>query len=145
MHAVGGQRLPAHGGGAGAVDRRTRPARGNCADTWYFDKFIDGEWEAFGQAISAGQPPWLRYLLADTADDTFPPYLRQHGVPGQAPLVNFPEISMTWMHPWGGYGAAPLPMRQQKMWESIGDLSLRRLSLLGRHYEDINKVIWLQY
>ncbi len=113
--------------------------------TWLFDRFIDGEWAAFDQAISAKRPPWLRYLLADTPLDDFPPYLLQHGVPGQAKLVNFPEISMYYMHPWGSYGVNPLPMHLQAIWESMGERIAGGFPYSEGIFEDINKVINLQH
>lgn len=113
--------------------------------SWYFEKFIDGEWADFDRAVQANRPSWLHYLIADSADDQFPPYILEHGVPGGAKLLNFPEISMTWMGPWGGYGASPLPMRLQKMWESVGDHLAGGFPYSEGIYEDINKVINLQH
>ena len=121
------------------------PAADIVLSTWYFDRFIDGEWANFDQAISANRPPWLSYLLADDCGDEFPPYILQHGVPGQAKLVNFPEISMYLCHPWGGFGANPLPMHLQAIWESMGERIAGGFPYSEGIFEDINKVINLQH
>jgi hypothetical protein len=49
-----------------------------------------------------------RRLLADAHED-FPRYPLDAGVPGNLPLLNFPEISMWGNWPWGGFGANPQP------------------------------------
>jgi hypothetical protein len=43
-------------------------------------------------------------ILADGHNNYFPKYLLDHGVPGNLPLLNFPEISMFGRSPWGGVG-----------------------------------------
>jgi len=56
-------------------------------------------------------------------------------------LLNFPEISMRQMNPWGGYGANPMPEHFQKIWDICG----RKLSGGAPYsegiFEDLNKFI----
>ena len=108
--------------------------------TWYFDHFIQGEWEAFDEALP--RPcPWADYLMVDDAVDLFPPYPRKHGAPGGLPMVGFPEISMFANWPWGGYGANPYPARLQRYWDEAGHLLAGGFPYSEGIYEDLNKVL----
>jgi len=84
---------------------------------------------------------WVDYIMADGHDDYFPKYLLQKGIPGQLPLVNFPEISMFGMHPWGGYGTNPAPVHFQKLWDRIKHKTVGGAPYSEGIYEDINKAI----
>ena len=66
------------------------------------------------------------------------------GVPGQLPLLNFPEISMWGQNPWGGYGANPLPGRLQRLWNQTQHKLAGGFPYSEGIYEDINKVICSQ-
>jgi len=108
--------------------------------TWYFDHFTDGEWEGLDAALSE-RPDWADYLLADDNADEFPPYPLQHGVPGGLPMVNFSEISMYRMGPWGGYGANPFPSHLQAVWDQAKTALAGGFPYSEGCYDDINKVI----
>ncbi len=108
--------------------------------TWYFDHFIEGEWEAFDEALPH-RPEWADYLMVDDAVDLFPPYPRKHGAPGGLPMVGFPEISMFANWPWGGYGANPYPARLQRYWDEAGHLLSGGFPYSEGIYEDLNKVL----
>jgi hypothetical protein len=113
--------------------------------TWYFDHFTTGEWEGLARAMKAGRPDWLGYLLADDNGDEYPRHIREHGVPGDARLLNFPETSMYRMFPWGGYGVNPLPRHIQSIWDTIGAHLSGGFPYSEGIYEDINKAICLQH
>lgn len=108
--------------------------------TWYFDHFIQGEWEAFDEALPR-RCPWADYLIVDDAVDLFPPYPRRHGPPGGLPMVGFPEVSMFANWPWGGYGANPYPARLQRYWDEAGSLLSGGFPYSEGIYEDLNKVL----
>lgn len=112
--------------------------------TWYFDHFTDGEWAGLAEAFRT-PPPWVDYLLADDYGNRFPEFPLRHGVPGGLPLVNFPEISMYAMGPWGGYGANPLPAHLQRLWDSSRRLLSGGFPYSEGIFEDINKVICAQF
>jgi hypothetical protein len=124
--------------------KRYYPAGKVILSTWYFDHFIDGEWDGLDRALSV-RPAWYDYLLADDYGDTFPPYPLQHGVPGNLPMVSFPEISMYACAPWGGYGANPLPAHLQALWRPLGHTLSGGFPYSEGIYEDINKAICAQY
>jgi len=111
--------------------------------TWTFDTPPAGEWEALSKAL-AEDKTWADYIQADAHED-FPRFPLDRGVPGDLPLLNFPEISMWGQSPWGGYGANPLPARLQRLWNQTE----RRLSGGTPYsegiYEDINKAICSQF
>jgi manganese-dependent ADP-ribose/CDP-alcohol diphosphatase len=113
--------------------------------TWLFDPngIDEGEWKGLSEQL-ADHPTWVDYILADS-HTTFPEYPLIHGSPGNFPLVNFPEISMWNMIPWGGFGANPLPMRFQELWNNIKDHISGGIPYSEGIFEDLNKVIWAQF
>ena len=112
--------------------------------TWYFDHFTDGEWNGLAEAFRT-PPPGVDYVLADDYGDRFPAYPRKHGAPGNLPMVNFPEISMYNMGPWGGYGANPLPTHLHRIWESSRRLLSGGFPYSEGIFEDINKALCAQF
>ena len=115
--------------------------------TWLFDNYRgkgDAEWRAFDKALGKPAPKWVDYIMSDVFGAKFPAYPLTHGVPGNLPLLNFPEISMADSHPWGGYGANPSPARLSNLWaQTQGKLSGGYPYSEGI-FEDINKCIALQ-
>ena len=112
--------------------------------TWGFenenDLNPDGEWVGLAAALRQDKS-WVDFIMADGHDDYFPKYLLDHGVPGGLPLVNFPEISMFRMHPWGGFGANPGPAHFQFLWDRIKHLDDGGSPYSEGIYEDINKAV----
>jgi hypothetical protein len=112
--------------------------------TWLFDYDHDqGEWEGLAKAF-APRPDWVHYLMADSHDE-FPSFPLQRGVPGNLPLLNFPEISMWGAWPWGAYGATPLPERFQKLWNVVADKVAGGFPYSEGIYEDLNKAVYSQF
>ncbi|MBS3762592.1 MAG: hypothetical protein KGZ25_04710, partial [Planctomycetes bacterium] len=109
--------------------------------TWLFDLGNrDGEWEGLTEAFDT-RPEWLDYILAD-GHEHFPDYPLEQGVPGDLPLLNFPEISMFQMFPWGGFGANPQPSRFQGLWNRVGGDIAGGFPYSEGIFEDINKAIF---
>jgi hypothetical protein len=112
--------------------------------TWYFD---DGEWAGLAERFREG-PVWADYILADNALAHFPTFALEHGVPGDLPMVSFPEISM-WdtggWGPWGGFGANPAPGLLQRSWDQAGAKLAGGYPYSEGIFEDMNKVIALQF
>jgi len=77
--------------------------------------------------------------------DFFPKYLLETGVPGRLGLLNFPEISMFGMNPWGGYGANPAPAHFEKLWGRIKHMAAGGAPYSEGVYEDLNKAIYAQF
>jgi hypothetical protein len=116
--------------------------------TWCFenenDTNPDGEWEGLSKAMNEDKS-WLDYIMADGHNNYFPKYLLDHGAPGGLPLLNFPEISMFGMSPWGGYGANPAPEHFEKLWGRIKHQAAGGAPYSEGIFEDINKVIYAQF
>jgi hypothetical protein len=128
---------------AGLV-RRHMPRAKTVISTWEFGYFEgDPEWDAFYAAM-ARHPAWADMVMAEHHAD-YPLYVREHGAPGGLPLLNFPEISMFEMGPWGGFGANPAPARFQRIWDQCGHLLSGGYPYSEGIFEDINKAISLQF
>ncbi|MBN2376674.1 MAG: hypothetical protein JXD22_09740 [Sedimentisphaerales bacterium] len=112
--------------------------------TWCFenenDENPDGEWVGLTKFLKQDKS-WVDYIMADGHGDYFPKYLLAHGVPAQLPLVNFPEISMFGMMPWGGFGANPAPQHFQMLWDRIKHIAHGGAPYSEGRYEDLNKAI----
>ncbi|MBX7259413.1 MAG: hypothetical protein K1Y02_23845 [Candidatus Hydrogenedentes bacterium] len=111
--------------------------------TWMFDTPPEGEWDGLSEALKKDKS-WLNYILADAHED-FPRYPLEKGVPGDLPLLNFPEISMWGNWPWGGFGANPLPSRFQRLWDQVKTVVQGGFPYSEGIYEDMNKAIELQF
>ncbi len=111
--------------------------------TWMFDTPPEGEWQGLTDAL-AKENGWLDYVLADAHED-FPRYPLDVTVPGNLPLLNFPEISMWGNWPWGGVGANPLPARFQRLWDQVKHVVSGGFPYSEGIYEDMNKAAVLQF
>ncbi|MBE9601896.1 hypothetical protein [Pedobacter sp. MC2016-24] len=112
--------------------------------TWLFDIAVDeGEWAGLAKAYNR-EKPVVSYIMADS-HETFPKYLMNNPVPGNLPLLNFPEISMWNSWPWGGFGANPLPQRFQDLWSPIKDQVAGGYLYSEGLFEDLNKVLYSRF
>ncbi len=112
--------------------------------TWMYDTPPEGEWDGLAAALRRGECDWVDYILADAHED-FPRYPLDVGVPGNRPLINFPEISMWGNWPWGGFGANPLPRRFQHFWNQVKHKVDGGFPYSEGIYEDMNKVVVTQF
>ncbi len=123
--------------------RRCFPGVKIVLSTWNLDYFTQGEWAGLSEAFRE-RPDWVDYMLADGYLGEFPEFPLKHGAPGGLQMVCFPEISMFGSHPWGGYGANPLPARLQQYWRQVESVMAGGAPYSEGIYEDINKVICTQ-
>jgi hypothetical protein len=124
------------------IARAKHPRVKTIVSTWTFDTPPIGEWEGLASFLSSDKG-WADYIQADAHED-FPRFPLDVGIPGQLPLLNFPEISMWGQNPWGGYGANPLPGRLQRLWNQTQHKLAGGFPYSEGIYEDINKVICSQ-
>ena len=78
--------------------------------TWYFDHFVEGEWDEFYGRLT-GEPELFEdvaYVMSFFHNGEIPDCIRRKGIPEGVEFVDFPEISMQYCSPWGGYGASVL-------------------------------------
>jgi hypothetical protein len=111
--------------------------------TWTFDTPPEGEWQGLTEEL-ARDNSWVDYILADAHED-FPRFPLDAGVPGNLPLINFPEISMWGNWPWGGFGAHILPRRWQRLWDQAGGVLQGGFPYSEGIYEDMSKAIVSQF
>ncbi len=124
--------------------RRRSPHTKIVLSTWYFDRFVHGEWQGLAERFARERPDWIDYLLIDDFGG-FPDYPLRHGVPGGYPVVGFPEISMEGNHPWGGYGALPRPRHWEAYWGKAKPLLQGSWPYSEGIYEDLSKFMILQW
>ena len=117
---------------------------------WLFDYFVGEEWESLAKALET-ESPWFDYIEWDYnttcntgTDFILSPYIAENGVPGNIPMLGFPEISMFATQPYGGWGANPQLAYMQKLWDDAGHLFCGGFPYSEGIYEDINKIICAQ-
>jgi hypothetical protein len=110
--------------------------------TWTFDvPEGQGEFEALYKRLKTDMG-WVDYIMAD-AHGSYPRYPLEHEP--VKPVINFPEISMWGLFPWGGYGANPLPVRFQQIWNSSKRIQNGGAPYSEGMYEDISKIQFAGY
>ena len=109
---------------------------------WIFDKPDDqGEYAGLYERLK-GDMSWVDYIMVD-AHAEYPRYPLEHEV--IKPVVNFPEISMWKLYPWGGFGANPLPERFHGIWNSAKKILGGGMPYSEGMYEDISKIQFSGY
>ncbi len=114
--------------------------------TWYFDHFIQGEWQGL-QKFLKKPADWLTdrdFLMAELISGGYPDFLVKNGVPGRMRLLGFPEISMQGATPWGGFGANPLPGLVQRLMEASNPMQAGGFPYSEGIFEDMNKALCAQ-
>lgn len=110
--------------------------------TWLYDQPDDqGEYAGLYERLK-GDMAWVDYIMVDNHAD-FPRYPLEHDV--IKPIINFPEISMWRLYPWGGYGANPLPEHFQEIWDSSKRVLNGGQPYSEGLYEDISKIQFIGY
>ncbi|MCX5662098.1 MAG: hypothetical protein NTW19_20670 [Planctomycetota bacterium] len=125
------------------IARQKFPACRFVLSAWMFDMPPCGEWEGLAREFANGAAP-IDFIMADD-DEDFPHHPLEKGVPGGLPLLNFPEITMWGMWPWGGYGANPLPARFQRLWGQVRGKVAGGFPYSEGIWDDINKAIVAQF
>ncbi len=120
------------------IARALNPAVVRCVSTWCFDTPYEGEWEALSRSLK--EEKWCDCILADAHED-FPSYPLENESPGGLPIINFPEISMWGLYPWGGWGATALPERFTRLWSQASRILCGGFVYSEGIYEDINKAV----
>ena len=111
--------------------------------TWCFDTLGEknGEYEGLYARLRTDLS-WVDYLMVDSHGE-YAEYVLRHDL--IKPIVNFPEISMWGLYPWGGFGANPLPNRFQRIWNSSRRVLSGGMPYSEGFYEDIHKILFAGY
>ena len=121
----------------GAEVKKYYPNAKLIVSTWAFDMPVsEGEYEGLYKRLT-GDMAGVDYLMVD-AHGEFPKYPLTHDI--IKPIINFPEISMWGLGPWGGFGANPLCERFQRIWDSSKHVLSGGMPYSEGIYEDILKV-----
>ena len=123
--------------------RQAHPQAKIVLSTWGFDTFTTGEWAGMHRAF-AKKPAWADYLMVDLRHGPGAAFLSEQGVPGGLPLLDFPEISMMGMTPWGGFGANAMPQFWGNYWAGARGQLAGGFPYSEGIFEDLNKVVLLQ-
>ena len=110
---------------AGAA-REALPGVKIVLSNWYYR---GNETRELGKILSADKP-WVDYVMGPVPGTTIP-------------AVNFPEISMLGVQPWGGFGAIPVPHELQRKYAKMANLQGGWPYSEGLS-EDMNKIMMLQ-
>ena len=111
--------------------------------TWFFDQPVDeGEFEGLYKRLNDEDMQYIDYLMSD-AGKGYQQYVLDHEV--IKPILNFPEISMWRLFPWGGRGATPLLKRFQGIWDKTKHIMSGGMPYSEGMYEDISKVQYAGY
>jgi len=110
--------------------------------TWYFEKFIRGEFDGLGRFLTR-RPDWLDALMINGHDPIAQQFVRAGKVPPGVAVLDFPEISMAGMWPWGGFGANPQTTRLADYRDETADLVAGGFPYSEGIFEDLNKVLML--
>ena len=113
--------------------------------TWYFDKFVPGEWDAFYPQIRDGMPEGTDYIMSLFFNGVLPKVIAENGLPKGVKFIDFPEISMWSCSPWGGFGASALPRFLNTTNEKSGYLYDGGFPYSEGIFEDVNKYCTLSY
>lgn len=113
--------------------------------TWYFDKFINGEWNAFYPHLSDGSLRDVEYIMSFFFNGVMPECIREKGIPEGVRFIDFPEISMYSCSPWGGFGASVLSRFLARTNGKSGYLYSGGYPYSEGIFEDLNKFIQLSY
>lgn len=119
------------------------PGTGIIFSTWYFDLFIDGEWDAFYKKVEQGAIEGAAYLMDFFPRGRTPECIARGGLPNGMKMLAFPEISMYGARPWGGFGANPLPAFLQESNDQGMPLYDGQMCYSEGIFEDVNKTIML--
>ena len=109
--------------------------------TWYFDKFIAGEWDSFYPFIKDGSPEGVDYIMSFFFNGQLPEVIEKNGIPEGVKFIDFPEISMYTCTPWGGFGASLLARFLNRTNEKSGKLYSGGFPYSEGIFEDVNKFI----
>jgi len=113
--------------------------------TWHFHKGIndkrDFKWldRAIREDKALGDD-WVSYIMLETRNG-MPDFVKEHGVPGGCEAIDFPEITMQNLEPWGGYGAVCTPTEIKRVWDEVGGIMQGGNPYSEGKYDDLNKAI----
>ena len=83
---------------------------------------------------------WISYITLETRRGV-PEFIRENGVPGGVTAVDFPEITMHRLDPWGAFGANPLPGEIKRIFSDVQTYVDGGLTYTEGRFDDLNKAL----
>jgi len=123
--------------------RKYLPEAKFIVSTWYFDRFVDGEWQGFYNQLKTDIFSDVSYIMAFFFRGEMPKCLAENGAPEGVEFIDFPEISMYSCSPWGGFGASVLTRFLQKTNDICASMYQGGFPYSEGIFEDANKFISL--
>lgn len=124
--------------------RKTWPKAKIVWSCWEFGRTAPHEWDMLYERINSGKADFIDILMIDE-HGSFPEYPLKHGLPGKVKMITFPEITMWGRHPWGGYGATPLPKRFSALFGEVAHLSEGGFLYSEGIHEDLTKAVYAEF
>lgn len=115
------------------MNGEAHPGARHVVSTWLFD---DDDWKGLYRYLESNK--WIDCLLVDSHDE-FPRYPLEHRVPGNVPIITFPEVSMWGRFPWGGTGVTPLPRRFERLFRQAEPIASGFSIYSEGLFDDISK------
>jgi len=114
--------------------------------TWHFDKGINDkrDFPWLDRAIredKAKGDDWVSYMMLETRNG-MPEYIKENGVPGGCEAIDFPEITMQRLEPWGAFGVLFTPCELERVWKEVGGIMHGGIPYSEGKFDDPNKVIF---
>lgn len=126
-----------------ALVKQVMPNTKVIVSTWYFNKFIEGEWQAFYDKLGDDMFKDVPYIMSFFHNGNVPECIRKGGIPEGVRFIDFPEISMWSCKPWGGYGASVLTKFLQTTNDASAHFYHGGFPYSEGIFEDANKFIML--
>jgi len=113
--------------------------------TWHFDKGFNDkrDFPFLDRAIREDKEKgldWVSYIMLETRNG-MPEYIKEHGVPGGLNAIDFPEITMQKLEPWGGWGAVCTPGELSRIWDETQSIMHGGIPYSEGRYDDLNKAV----
>ena len=83
---------------------------------------------------------WVSYITLETRRG-LPEFIAEHGVPGGVKAIDFPEITMHRLDPWGAFGANPLPTEIKRIFGDVQHVVHGGLTYTEGRFDDLNKAL----
>lgn len=112
---------------------------------WHFTIKLKDEWNIFFDEMKTGKYSWSPYLMTSFRDGRMPKVFVENKMPDGMALIDFPEISMCNAKPWGGFGANPITMFLDNVYQNCGAYHDGGFPYSEGIYEDINKWVCLGF
>lgn len=112
---------------------------------WHYEINYPGEWNLFYDLIKKGGLKDVPYVLTSFRSKKLPESVKEGGVPDNIRFIDFPEISMLGIQPWGGHGANPAGMVIDNLNNWNGHLYCGGIPYSEGIFEDTNKFAILSY